>query len=841
TAPSALLQRGSRMDLLGRVLKELPRWNLFYLAVDAVLARPLPGWRFQEDLVAIFGSDAFGHRRALAALWLRPVPEVSELLEEVAAAMAKAPLLGAGSLFEESLTLFARAQAKPSFRLAEQYAGDVVSYAMRFSSMVAQVHAMRGAGHWCGSDGNVAGVWDLVFSNGFRTSYDISETEVVAASADGPGRGQLQVLEAGKFSHKLVGIHRLGTWERFRLDRPGRMYLEHWQQDQLLAIARGVRRVAARRGCYCSPPDVPERSALQAPVRGLRRRWRVKYLLPSPAPTQQVQLGFGGGFGSKLQIAVARAAKILRSGRRAELVGHLGRYTNNSHCPARFRRGGWSCLFEEVPLFARPERRQLVSAGKLQAALWQPSRWMWGLFQQFARGSGFRAEATLLAIHIRRGDKVTNPFNKYHPATDYVAEALGAAEQLGLCEAKCQLFVASDSKEVLDEVRAEKLHSERLEVIGLEDSETQRRSDIGVEVANFMPGDGTALQMTAEVMFDIEMLGRARVVVGTLASQVTRVACSIGTARGTLLRAVALDFHLLQGQQELHRQWGVRVNDVRWQPPARLAAKKRSLSWPWAPFILACLSPGPRQKAQGDTSALWLPLLKAWEDACPLSNHAQQVLSAEDAHVIDELRRDVFEDALLFAVLDGHGGEEGVTWGALGSEVSALASKLLTREVETLAQDGVCRRGEKTGSQADLLAEAELGDWDANCLTIWRRLSSCRGTGGVDVDRQVLRQALPRLDTRLRSGSWGPALNVSSLGWLFPGLLHPFATCGSTCVACAVDLIHREAPASSFRECWRRTLAVALSEDHKPENPVERNRIRAAGGQAYQSKDGAVE
>ena len=34
---------------------------------------------------------------------------------------------------------------------------------------------------------------------------------------------------------------------------------------------------------------------------------------------------------------------------------------------------------------------------------------------------------------------------------------------------------------------------------------------------------------------------------------------------------------------------------------------------------------------------------------------------------------------------------------------------------------------------------------------------------------------------------------IQGLGWFFPGLLHPFATCGSTCVVAGVDLVRREA------------------------------------------------
>ncbi|CAK9064479.1 unnamed protein product [Durusdinium trenchii] len=143
----------------------------------------------------------------------------------------------------------------------------------------------------------------------------------------------------------------------------------------------------------------------------------------------------------------------------------------------------------------------------------------------------------------------------------------------------CALYVASDSMDALQEVKAlVRSYNPSLEVLGLLDSETQRRSAIGVEVANFMPSDGTALQMAAEVMFDIDLLSRARVVVRAPGREVTRVACSIGSARGTLLKAIALDFHLLDQEQRLHQQWGVRVNDVPWRPPAHSGREKRCMT-----------------------------------------------------------------------------------------------------------------------------------------------------------------------------------------------------------------------------------------------------------------------
>eukprot|EP00930_Biecheleria_cincta_P010900 TRINITY_DN11328_c0_g1_i1.p1 TRINITY_DN11328_c0_g1~~TRINITY_DN11328_c0_g1_i1.p1 ORF type:complete len:436 (-),score=74.17 TRINITY_DN11328_c0_g1_i1:17-1267(-) len=161
--------------------------------------------------------------------------------------------------------------------------------------------------------------------------------------------------------------------------------------------------------------------------------------------------------------------------------------------------------------------------------------------------------------------------------------------------------------------------------------------------------------------------------------------------------------------------------------------------------------------------------MRGWRDAM------------EDAHVVDQLRKDVFEDALLFAVLDGHG----------GSGVSSLSSKLLVQEVET------CARELKKGTdQAAFIAD-------------------------------VLGQSLPRLDARLRGNSFG--------GWMLPGPLHPFTACGSTAVVAAVDFVSREVIVANIGDSRalliRHGKAIALSTDHKPEDPIERNRIRAAGGQ----------
>jgi len=255
--------------------------------------------------------------------------------------------------------------------------------------------------------------------------------------------------------------------------------------------------------------------------------------------------------------------------------------------------------------------------------------------------------------------------------------------------------------------------------------------------------------------------------------------------------------------------------------------------WPWAPFVFACLSrvslslwliflieskvvgmvPGILrsccfyivaivmviwvvQQVSGIFTAHPTPDLRVRVESGSFDESQVAWLAAdmrgwrenmEDAYVVDELRKDVFGDSLLFAVLDGHGGRE----------VSDLASKLLIREIEAERH-----RGAPAPRNGKAKTSVELAE--------------------------VLRQSLPRLDERLRRGSWG-------LGWLFPGLLHPFATCGSTCVVAALDLLRREVVVANVGDSRalliRDGKAIALSEDHKPENPTERNRIRGAGGQ----------
>lgn len=148
----------------------------------------------------------------------------------------------------------------------------------------------------------------------------------------------------------------------------------------------------------------------------------------------------------------------------------------------------------------------------------------------------------------------------------------------------------------------------------------------------------------------------------------------------------------------------------------------------------------------------------------------------EDAHVVEMLDASVFPDVGLFAVLDGHG----------GADVSALASKLLAREVVAVGRE----------SKEPCLEEA-------------------------------LSKALPRLDARVRAGAL-------QLGRLCKGALHPFHTVGTTACVAAVDFAKQEIVVANVGDSRailiRGGKAIALSEDHKPEDPKERKRIENAGG-----------
>lgn len=179
--------------------------------------------------------------------------------------------------------------------------------------------------------------------------------------------------------------------------------------------------------------------------------------------------------------------------------------------------------------------------------------------------------------------------------------------------------------------------------------------------------------------------------------------------------------------------------------------------------------------------------MRGWRDAM------------EDAHVCEMLDAKLFPDMVLFAVLDGHGGKE----------VSQLASQLLVRQVEACGRAQLDANGSHRGGGNGRTPLAADG-------------------GGRPCIQRAMEDALPKLDALLRNGCLG-------MGWAFPATLHPFGGVGSTACLAAVDVARREVVCASAGDSRafliKKGKAVDLSDDHKPENPEERARIRGAGGQ----------
>lgn len=152
----------------------------------------------------------------------------------------------------------------------------------------------------------------------------------------------------------------------------------------------------------------------------------------------------------------------------------------------------------------------------------------------------------------------------------------------------------------------------------------------------------------------------------------------------------------------------------------------------------------------------------------------------EDAHICRMLDAKVFPDTALVAVLDGHG----------GGDVSKVVSWLLAQEMEDAG-----RMRQRSHMKVSLM--------------------------------EVLHTCLPSLDEKLNVGPFG-------LGRLLPPVMHPFLLMGSTGCIAAVDFSKREVVAANIGDSRamliRNGRCIPLTEDHKPEDPKERNRILNAGG-----------
>lgn len=176
----------------------------------------------------------------------------------------------------------------------------------------------------------------------------------------------------------------------------------------------------------------------------------------------------------------------------------------------------------------------------------------------------------------------------------------------------------------------------------------------------------------------------------------------------------------------------------------------------------------------------------------------------EDAHSAMSLSGTDGKEFGVFAVFDGHGG-----W-----QVSAAAQELLRRLL------GARLRAPAAAEAPSTAPGAGAGGGGAGA-------ESRVGDNGRSLGR-LLREVVVDLDDVLLGGPLG-------IGQLLPKAWgHPFSRVGSTACIAVLDPASAKIVVANSGDSrailCRGGFAVALSDDHKPENPGELKRILAAGG-----------
>mmetsp|Transcript_24880 Transcript_24880/g.82949 ORF Transcript_24880/g.82949 Transcript_24880/m.82949 type:complete len:868 (-) Transcript_24880:77-2680(-) len=293
---------------------------------------------------------------------------------------------------------------------------------------------------------------------------------------------------------------------------------------------------------------------------------------------EDVPLNPGGGFASKLQLVAAKAMKALKKGQAFRLVGHFAGYTAIKPCEQVLgatvykKKGSYACFF-------KPERDCEEGQGKGEASDQEASKAARTRFQSLSKAEEaalyhaleaylfrlnddtieqFRARQTrvgfdenrnlpLAGIHARRGDKVVDAYNRYYTSKEYAQAIFTWAKQASQCsghDALCTVYVASDSAVVLGEIKGylEPVSAGtcRFRVIGNDRSVTQTAMDTHqfdhVDEIQGMAGKvqlmkgEEAKEATIDILFDIFMLSRANFFVGTLTSQIGRIAAGLKNA-----------------------------------------------------------------------------------------------------------------------------------------------------------------------------------------------------------------------------------------------------------------------------------------------------------------------
>lgn len=292
----------------------------------------------------------------------------------------------------------------------------------------------------------------------------------------------------------------------------------------------------------------------------------------------EIPMNPGGGFASKFQLVSAKAMKSLRKGHAFRLVGHFAGYSAIEPCKRAVgaelyqKKGSYSCYFQperrcegeekssnsaqgaagaalaKMKAVSKSEEAQLYHA--VEAFLFRPNAATISEFQRREMSVGFDQGAMhgpLVAIHARRGDKVVDAYNRYYTSREYAEIVLnwaGKAKECQDVERECIVYVASDSAVVLGEIRnwlgSARAGACSFRVIGAEQSLTQRASDTHrfdhrdeiqgmAGKVQLMKGD-EAKEAAIDILFDIYMLSRANFFVGSLTSQIGRIAAGLKIA-----------------------------------------------------------------------------------------------------------------------------------------------------------------------------------------------------------------------------------------------------------------------------------------------------------------------
>lgn len=171
--------------------------------------------------------------------------------------------------------------------------------------------------------------------------------------------------------------------------------------------------------------------------------------------SEPVSLQPGGGFASKFQMAIGKAVKIFQRGHAVRFVGHFGGYSAIQPCKDAlgldlYKVSSFTCFFQSErwcgkmdshlgDVAGKDAAAELKGAGKEDlTALFQAAEAYFFRFNeatvanfvQRGRPLGLPVPPTevLVGVHVRRGDKVHDPYNRYYTSREY-ADAIRQASR----------------------------------------------------------------------------------------------------------------------------------------------------------------------------------------------------------------------------------------------------------------------------------------------------------------------------------------------------------------------------------------------------------------------------